>query len=90
MARRPRLPSPATVGFSPSEELLDQTIGVWQPHSKRRLTHDDAREIATNMVGFFQVLMDWDREEKSKGVPAQNEPQAKAKSPKNSKPGGSS
>jgi hypothetical protein len=48
---------------SPSEEFLDQTIEVWQPHSERTLTREDAREIITNVVGFFQVLKEWDRED---------------------------
>jgi hypothetical protein len=43
--------------------LLEETIKLWQPRSPhRRLTLEDAREISSNMLGFFQVLAEWDRE----------------------------
>lgn len=45
-----------------SDEFLDRTIKVWQPYLKEPLTREDAREIAQNFVGFFEVLMEWDRE----------------------------
>jgi hypothetical protein len=64
MVRKFRSP-PLIDGLPPSEEFLDQTIKVWQPYSGRTLTHQDARDIATNMVGFFQLLAEWDREEKA-------------------------
>jgi hypothetical protein len=36
------------------EDLLDKTIGVWQPYTPDRiLTREDAREIIVNMTGFF-------------------------------------
>jgi hypothetical protein len=61
-----KLHSPHSVGgWSPSEEGLDQTIKVWQPHSERTLTREDAREITTNLVGFFRVLMEWEREDRA-------------------------
>lgn len=44
--------------------FLQETIKVWQPFSKEPLTLEDAREIVSNMVGFFEVLMEWDAEKK--------------------------
>jgi hypothetical protein len=48
---------------SHSDDFLDETIKVWQPRSPhRKLTREDAREILSNMCGFFQVLREWDDE----------------------------
>ena len=49
-----------------SDEFLDETIRMFQPYSKEQLTREDAREIAQNFVGFFEVLLEWDREVKEK------------------------
>ena len=49
-----------------SDEFLDETIRLWQPYYKEPLTREDAREIIQNFVGFFEVLMEWDREVKEK------------------------
>ena len=49
-----------------SDEFLDKTIKMFQPHYKEQLTREDAREIIENMVGFFEVLLEWDREEKER------------------------
>jgi hypothetical protein len=46
--------------MSYSEEFLDKTIKVWQPYSKKFLTHEDAREIAKNMVAFINFLKQLD------------------------------
>ena len=43
-------------------ELLDLTLEVWQPLSARQLSDEDAREILTNVTGFFGVLARWDRD----------------------------
>lgn len=44
------------------DEFLDHTVEVFQPHTRRRLTREDAREIHHNLTGFFQVLLEWRRE----------------------------
>ena len=43
------------------EDLVLQTIEVWQPRSEHHLTPEDAREIIANASGFFRVLAEWDR-----------------------------
>lgn len=45
-------------------DLLDKTIAVWQPRTQRTLTREDAREIVSNVMGFFAVLNEWDRAER--------------------------
>ncbi len=45
-----------------SYELHEETLRLWQPRARRRLTEDDAREIVANMAGFFRVLLEWDRD----------------------------
>lgn len=46
--------------------VLDRTISVWQLHSCRSLNHEDAREIMENVVGFFQILGEWETKEKKR------------------------
>ena len=46
-----------------SGKFLDQTIHLWQPRLGRSLSQDDARHIAGNVVGFFQLLDEWDKAE---------------------------
>lgn len=54
-------------------DFLEETLRMWQPHADGRLTDDDAREIISNVAGFFRVLVEWDRdargEESSDTVP---------------------
>jgi hypothetical protein len=74
MVQKPRSPQ-SLGGASPPEEYFDQTIEVCQPYSERALTREDAREIAANMVGFFQVLRGWQREEEAQPASLkQNQP----------------
>ena len=43
------------------DEFLDYTVEVFQPHTRRTLTREDAREIHQNLTGFFGVLLEWRR-----------------------------
>lgn len=45
------------------QELTEHTNAVWQPRLRRRLSNEDAREIAENMTGFFTILAEWSRQE---------------------------
>jgi len=40
----------------------ERTLDFWQARTSQKLTDDDAREMATNMAGFFRLLAAWDRE----------------------------
>jgi hypothetical protein len=39
--------------------LLDDTLVLWQHRTTRSLSHEDARQIAENVSGFFQTLLAW-------------------------------
>jgi len=42
-------------------KLIEQTHKVWQPRLQRKLTDEDARQIAENVTGFFAILAEWSR-----------------------------
>ena len=46
-----------------NDNLIDRTRAVWQPRLGRDLGHEDAREIAENVTGFFAILAEWSRAE---------------------------
>ncbi len=39
-----------------AEAQIDRNLQFWQPRSPRKLTREDARQIATNMTRFFGIL----------------------------------
>jgi hypothetical protein len=43
----------------PSDELLDETIRVWQPSYRQPLTREDAREIIYSVTSYVRMLMRW-------------------------------
>jgi hypothetical protein len=44
---------------SSKDDLLDRTREVWAPRLGGDLTREDARQIAANIVGFFEILNQW-------------------------------
>ena len=64
-SRTTRAPRSATVprGFDPA--FLDATRALWQARASRPLTSEDARQIAENVTGFVQILLQWDAAERS-------------------------
>lgn len=46
-------------------DLVEATIALWQPRAARELTQEDARQIIKNVSGFFAVLVEWSRAERS-------------------------
>ena len=42
-----------------SDKFLLETKEVWQPLYEKELTLEDAREIASNMVEFVNILEEW-------------------------------
>jgi hypothetical protein len=46
------------------DDLTQRTRQVWQPRLGRDLSHEDARQIAANVTGFFLVLAEWSRDER--------------------------
>jgi hypothetical protein len=51
-----------------NDNLIDRTIALWQPRLQRKLSREDARQIAENVTGFFSILHEWS----SVNVPAPN------------------
>ena len=39
-----------------NDNLIDETIRLWQPRLGRNLSCEDARQIAENVTGFFSIL----------------------------------
>lgn len=49
---------------APSKEFIEYTKNYWQPYSKGKiLTAEDAIEIYKNLMGFVELLIEWDRKE---------------------------
>ena len=46
-----------------NDNLIDRTREVWRPRLGRDLSHEDARQIAENVTGFFSILAEWSRAE---------------------------
>lgn len=44
-----------------SKEFLQKTIDVFQPYSEEKLTEEDAREIAENVINLYICLVDLER-----------------------------
>lgn len=43
------------------DELIARTIAAWQPRSSLQISSEDARQIVENAVGFFRILLEWDK-----------------------------
>lgn len=52
------------------DELIGRTLEVWQPRLGRGLSRGEAQQIAAHVTGFFSILAEWSRAERS--VPANN------------------
>ncbi len=52
----------------PSDDLIDETIALFEPRYGRKITREEAREILANLTGFFEILLEWDREAKAKAA----------------------
>ena len=45
-----------------SQSFLEKTKKVWEPDYGRTLTLEEARVIAENVIGFFELLIKWRKE----------------------------
>jgi len=43
------------------DNLIDRARKVWRPRLGRDLSDDEAKQIATNVTGFFAILSEWSR-----------------------------
>ena len=46
-----------------NDNLIDRGREIWSPRFGRDLSREDARQIATNLTGFFSILAEWSRAE---------------------------
>jgi hypothetical protein len=46
-----------------NDNLIDQTVALWEPRLQRNLSREDARQIVENITGFFNILAEWSRAE---------------------------
>jgi hypothetical protein len=53
-------------GAEPAD-FIERTIDIWQKRADRRLTREDGREIIENITGFFTILQEWERKERTAG-----------------------
>jgi hypothetical protein len=44
-----------------NDNLINRTLAVWTPRLGRDLSREDARELAENVIGFFDVLAEWSK-----------------------------
>jgi hypothetical protein len=56
---KPSVSCPVEPLHSSKDDLLDRTREVWAPRLGGDLTREDARQIAANIVGFFEILNQW-------------------------------
>jgi hypothetical protein len=52
-------PSPAA-----NDNLVEQTRRLWRSRLDRDLSHEEARQIAENVTGFFAILAEWSHAER--------------------------
>ena len=38
---------------------LEEARQFWQKRTSRELTEEDIREIDSNLVGYFEILLEW-------------------------------
>ena len=43
---------------------VSEIISLWQPRSARPLADSDACQIVANITGFFDVLLEWQSQER--------------------------
>lgn len=50
-----------------TEQFLDKTIRVWQPHYEQKLTCKDAREIIETAYSTVDLIAAWDMDSEKGG-----------------------
>jgi hypothetical protein len=54
-------------------EGVSETLSFWQPRSASPLVDSDGRQIVINITGFFEVLLDWQSQERKEAAPVKIE-----------------
>ena len=50
-----------------SQELIEQTITVFESRTGRVISQEEARQAVENISGFFRVLQEWAESEGKEG-----------------------
>jgi hypothetical protein len=56
------------------DPTLQAIILIWQPAAAHPLGEEDAREISTNLIGFFRTLADWAENDTVASAPGKEGP----------------
>jgi hypothetical protein len=48
-----------------NDSLIERTRRLWMLRFGRDLSHEEAREALENVTGFFAILAEWSRAERS-------------------------
>lgn len=57
------------MGGKGKQKNTAEAIEFWQTRASRELSDEDARQIAENITGFFELLLKWEAAEQDKPVP---------------------
>lgn len=49
-----------------SQETIKLTKELWEPKYGRSLSDNEAEDIIRNLTNYFDVLIEWDQEDKRK------------------------
>jgi len=59
----------------PEKDITKYTINFWRKRTGKTFSQEDARQMVTNISGFFTVLSEWSRkdclEQQSVALPAE-------------------
>lgn len=50
--------------YKTKSQFTERTVQIWQTRTSKVLTLEDARQIAEDVTGFFQILMEWEAAER--------------------------
>lgn len=50
---------------SQNDKLIQATADFWSRKTGKRVSVEDAREMHTNISGFFAVLLEWDAKDRN-------------------------
>ncbi len=59
------------------DENIQGLIDILERRSGTRMAMEEGREAARNLIGFFYILMEWDKEDAVKRASTNNKPAGK-------------
>jgi hypothetical protein len=45
----------------PQPDIVEHTMAFWHERTPQPVSREDARQMLVHVVGFFQVLAEWER-----------------------------